>query len=181
MGGHPDGPCPHHSPTTTKRNPPEPSTYSGAVGEPANTERNYLTVPWRWTRPLLQRAGAWRERIRQRPATRLVWKILTGLIGTAVLVTGLVLVPFPGPGWVVVIVGLVILASEFVWAQRLLRVVRARVLAWTDWVRGRSLPARLALGALAAVFVVAVLYGMAVVVGVPAFVPDVIIPPLPGL
>jgi uncharacterized protein (TIGR02611 family) len=151
------------------------------VGEPANTERNYLSAPWRWAHPLLQRAGAWRERIRQRPATRLVWKILTGLVGTAVLVTGLVLVPFPGPGWFVVIVGLIILASEFAWAHRLLLVVQARVRAWTVWVRGRPLPARLALGALAAVFVLAVLYAMAVVVGVPAFVPDAIIPPLPGL
>jgi uncharacterized protein (TIGR02611 family) len=107
--------------------------------------------------------------------------MVTGLVGTAVLAAGLIMVPFPGPGWFVVIVGLVILASEFAWAQRLLHVVRRWVRAWTRWVAVRSLRVRLALGVTTAVLVAVALYGVAVVFGVPGFVPDVLIPPLPGL
>ncbi|MFN0282453.1 MAG: TIGR02611 family protein [Kineosporiaceae bacterium] len=131
--------------------------------------------------PLLRRPHAWRERIRRRRSTRVAWKVVTGLVGTAVTVAGLIMVPFPGPGWLVVIVGLVILASEFAWAQRLLHVVRHRVRTWTDWIRRQSLPVRIGVGLLTAAFVGAVLYGMAVVVGIPGFVPDGLVPPLPGL
>jgi uncharacterized protein (TIGR02611 family) len=151
------------------------------VGGPVDTDSDHLTAPRRWVRPLLLRARAWRERIRSRAATRLAWKVVTGLVGTAVLVTGLVMVPFPGPGWLVVIVGLVILGSEFAWAQRLLHLVRDRVRAWTHWARRQPLPVRLALGVLTAAFVAAVLYAMALLVGVPSFVPGAWIPPLPGL
>lgn len=131
--------------------------------------------------PLLQRPHAWRERIRRRPATRLAWKVVTGLVGTAVLVAGLIMVPFPGPGWLVVIIGLAILASEFAWAQRLLRVVRAYVHAWTEWIKQQSPPVRLAVGVATLLFVACVLWGVFAVVGVPSYVPGWLVPPLPGL
>ena len=51
---------------------------------------------------------------------------------------GLFLVPFPGPGWLVVFVGLGILATEFAWAERLLRFARAKLPDWTTWLRRRS-------------------------------------------
>jgi uncharacterized protein (TIGR02611 family) len=131
--------------------------------------------------PLLRRPHAWRERIRRRRATRIAWKVVTGLVGTAVTVIGLIMVPFPGPGWLVVIVGLIILASEFAWAQRLLHLVRDRVRAWTDWVLRQSLPVRIGLALITAAFVAGVLYAVALVVGVPGFVPDGWVSPLPGL
>jgi uncharacterized protein (TIGR02611 family) len=122
-----------------------------------------------------------RERIRSRRSTRIAWKVVTGLVGTAVTVTGLIMVPFPGPGWLVVIVGLVILASEFAWAQRLLQLVRDRLRGWTEWMLRQSPPVRIVVGLLTAGFVGAVLYGMAVLFGVPGLVPDAWVPPLPGL
>lgn len=42
------------------------------------------------------------------------------LAGIAVVLAGIALLPLPGPGMLVIIVGLVILATEFDWAQRLL-------------------------------------------------------------
>ena len=104
-----------------------------------------------------------------------------GVVGALVVALGLVLVPFPGPGWLIVIVGLLILASEFVWAQRLLDLVKAKVKAWSDWITDQSLPVRLVVGLATAVFVGAVLYAMAYYVGVPGWVPGWIVPPLPGL
>ncbi len=94
---------------------------------------------------------------------------------------GLVLVPFPGPGWLIVILGLLILASEFTWAQRLLDFVRDKVRAWTEWMKRQSLAVRMAVGLATAAFVGAVLYGVALLVGVPSWIPGQIVPPLPGL
>ena len=94
---------------------------------------------------------------------------------------GLVLVPFPGPGWLIVIVGLLILASEFRWARALLDVVRTYVRAWTDWISAQSWPVRLLVGAATMVFVLGVLYAMAALLGLPGWVPGWIVPPLPGL
>jgi len=40
---------------------------------------------------------------------------------------GIVLIPLPGPGWLIVFGGLAILATEYVWARRLLNYSRRRV------------------------------------------------------
>ena len=49
------------------------------------------------------------------------------LAGFAVVLIGLVLIPLPGPGWLIVFGGLAILATEYVWARRLLNYSRRRV------------------------------------------------------
>jgi uncharacterized protein (TIGR02611 family) len=43
------------------------------------------------------------------------------LAGTGIIVLGIVLIPLPGPGWAIVIAGLAVLATEFTWAEALLR------------------------------------------------------------
>src|SRR5215471_7834535 len=79
-------------------------------------------------------AGAVRARVHRLPGGRIVWRVLIGLLGTAVVIVGAVLLPLPGPGWLIIFAGLGILATEFVWAQRLLAHVRHFVTAWTSWV-----------------------------------------------
>lgn len=44
------------------------------------------------------------------------------------------LIPYPGPGWLVVFAGLAILATEFTWARRALGYARARYDAWARWL-----------------------------------------------
>lgn len=61
---------------------------------------------------------------RLRIAVRQVRKIIVLVIGGTVVLAGLVMMVLPGPAIVVVPAGLAILATEFVWARRLLR--RAR-------------------------------------------------------
>ena len=51
-------------------------------------------------------------------------RIAVTVIGVLVLLAGLVLLVLPGPGWVLIFVGLSILGSEYVWAQRLLRLAK---------------------------------------------------------
>jgi len=41
-------------------------------------------------------------------------------VGSAIIAAGLVMFVTPGPGWAAVFVGLAILATEFVWAERML-------------------------------------------------------------
>lgn len=91
------------------------------------------------------------------------------------------MVPFPGPGWFVVILGLLILGSEFAWARRLLDVVRVQVHAWTAWMGRQPWYVRLAVGLATAAFVGLVLYLTARFIGLPGWIPGSIVPPLPGL
>jgi uncharacterized protein (TIGR02611 family) len=122
-----------------------------------------------------------RERIRSRRATRTVYRIVVGLLGVLLTVGGLLLVPLPGPGWLVVLAGLAVLASEFEPASWLLDLVRRRLMAWTAWVarHGVAVRAGLAVGTAACVLVAC--YGAAVAVGVPTWVPAGLVPQLPGL
>ena len=48
------------------------------------------------------------------------------LVGAAVTVLGILLMPLPGPGILVVVVGLTILATEYAWARRLLVTAKDR-------------------------------------------------------
>jgi uncharacterized protein (TIGR02611 family) len=50
-----------------------------------------------------------------------VRKVVIAVIGTTVLLLGLALIILPGPAFVVIPVGLAILASEFAWARRVIR------------------------------------------------------------
>lgn len=48
-------------------------------------------------------------------------------LGFAVVILGIVLLPLPGPGWLIIAGGLFILSKDVAWADRLLRYVRKRV------------------------------------------------------
>ena len=47
-------------------------------------------------------------------------RIAVSIAGFAVLLAGVALLVLPGPGWLLIFIGLGILATEYVWAQRLL-------------------------------------------------------------
>lgn len=54
-------------------------------------------------------------------------RMIVIVIGFTILVAGLAMVVLPGPAIVVVPVGLAILATEFVWARKLLDRVKERI------------------------------------------------------
>lgn len=74
------------------------------------------------------------------------------------LVAGVVMIPYPGPGWLVVFAGLAILGSEFTWARRLLHAARRRYDEWTAWMRRQHTGLRLAMMLLTGVVVVLTLW-----------------------
>jgi tellurite resistance protein TerC len=51
-------------------------------------------------------------------------RVIVAVIGTTVLLFGIALIVLPGPAFLVIPLGLGILAAEFAWARRLLRRVR---------------------------------------------------------
>jgi uncharacterized protein (TIGR02611 family) len=98
------------------------------------------------------------DRIRNNPTGRLVLKIAIGTLGTLVVVLGIVLIPFPGPGWAIVILGLAIWSLEFVWAKNLLEFTKRHVRSWTRWIGRQSLPIRAVIGVVGLIFVAAIVW-----------------------
>lgn len=88
----------------------------------------------RFGRPFKRFAERWRAAIRRRPWLNTLYKVIVTILGAAVVIIGLILVPLPGPGWLIVFIGLTILGTEYHWARRLLGWLR-KVLArfWERW------------------------------------------------
>jgi uncharacterized protein (TIGR02611 family) len=98
------------------------------------------------------------DRIRANPTGRLALKIGIGVFGGLVVVLGIILIPFPGPGWAIVILGLAIWAVEFAWARNLLEFTKRHVQSWTHWIARQSWPMRLLIGFVGLVFVSAIVW-----------------------
>ncbi|WP_225878138.1 TIGR02611 family protein [Spongiactinospora rosea] len=85
----------------------------------------------------------WREGIRATPGGSLALKIGVGVAGAVLVIGGLIMVPFPGPGWLVVFAGFALLATEFVWAHRVLQFGKRTLAAWTDWLKRQGWTVRI--------------------------------------
>lgn len=83
------------------------------------------------------------------------------LVGVCLVLGGIALMPLPGPGIVVVVAGLAVLATEYVWARRLLR--RAKAEAERAQEEAVASPARIATTVLSALAVCGVGITMLVV------------------
>jgi uncharacterized protein (TIGR02611 family) len=59
------------------------------------------------------------------------------VVGLTVLAFGVVLIVLPGPAFLVIPAGLAILATEFLWARRLLQNGRARAARLLAWARAQ--------------------------------------------
>ena len=94
------------------------------------------------------RLATLRARIRATPAGRILLATVIAILGGAVVAVGLLLVPLPGPGWLIVVGGIAIWSLEFRWARRLLVRVRGMLHVWTGWVRRQSLVVRAAISGL---------------------------------
>ena len=70
---------------------------------------------------------------------RRIRRFAVGVGGGAVLLVGIVAIPYPGPGWLIVFAGLAILAKEFPWAAKALRFGREKYDAWSDWIKKQNI------------------------------------------
>jgi uncharacterized protein (TIGR02611 family) len=101
------------------------------------------------------------------------YRALIAVIGFAIIVAGIVLIPLPGPGWLIVFAGLALLATEFAWAERLLHYARDKVRGWTDWVTRQPLAVRGLIGLVGLGFIAGMVLLYVHVQGVPAWIPVV--------
>lgn len=52
---------------------------------------------------------------------RTLRRVVVGVIGGTIVLIGIALIVLPGPAFIVIPLGLLVLGSEFAWARRLLR------------------------------------------------------------
>ncbi|MCM2577119.1 TIGR02611 family protein [Streptomyces sp. MTZ3.1] len=57
----------------------------------------------------------------------LSWQVGVFAVGLAIVGAGIVLLPLPGPGWLVIFGGMAVWATEFIWAQLILRWTKRKV------------------------------------------------------
>lgn len=76
---------------------------------------------WRRTRARLR---LFRRYMHAHPVLRLPWVVLVGVVGVLIILAGLVMMVTPGPGVAAVILGLIVLSTEFRWARRVVSPAR---------------------------------------------------------
>jgi uncharacterized protein (TIGR02611 family) len=68
---------------------------------------------------------------------RQIRKIIVGVIGFTILSIGVLLIVLPGPAFIVIPVGLGILATEFLWARRILDKLKEKIKQGTEKFKGK--------------------------------------------
>ncbi|RKR74337.1 TIGR02611 family protein [Frondihabitans australicus] len=84
-----------------------------------------------------KRARLFRAKLNLYPRLRLAYKIVVGVVGLAIVIFGIIDIPLPGPGWLIVFLGLAILGTEFPAAHRFNMWVQRRVRAVVAWFQAR--------------------------------------------
>jgi uncharacterized protein (TIGR02611 family) len=80
----------------------------------------------------------YREETREEARRGVVTRLLRMTAGTLVTIVGVIMMPLPGPGLLIVAVGLGILSRDVAWADRLLQIVRRRLPSDSDGRLPRS-------------------------------------------
>lgn len=90
--------------------------------------------PERPIRRFLRSARTW---IGRHPRLETAYRVGVGVVGGILAVGGLLLVPLPGPGWLVVFLGLAVLGTEFGWAQRAAAHLKRLLDRFWAWFKAR--------------------------------------------
>jgi uncharacterized protein (TIGR02611 family) len=85
-------------------------------------------------RRMLRRARAGMTRY---PRLEHAYRVAVGIVGGALTGIGILLVPLPGPGWLVVFLGLAVLGTEFRWAKRIAAWLKRQLDRFWAWWRAR--------------------------------------------
>jgi uncharacterized protein (TIGR02611 family) len=80
----------------------------------------------------------YREETREEARRGVVTRLLRMASGSLVTIIGVIMMPLPGPGLLIVAVGLGILSRDVAWADRLLQIVRKRLPSDSDGRLPRS-------------------------------------------
>lgn len=123
----------------------------------------------------------WRARIRRSRLQLRIYRSLVGVVGLFFVVLGFVSGPLPGPGGIpLVLLGLAIWSSEFVWARRLMVWFKRQLRRFRSWSRPQQTLAWVAFFACCGAFG----YSYLLILGAPAWVPaqaEAVLVRLPGV
>lgn len=73
-----------------------------------------------------------REHSEREARAHILVRLSRMIAGFVIVAIGVFLLPLPGPGWIVIAAGFVILAQDFVWAERTLARIRRRLPQGSD-------------------------------------------------
>lgn len=72
------------------------------------------------------------------PTLRQARRLVVAVVGFTLVLAGVVMVVTPGPGWITILLGLSVLAAEFIWARRLLERIKRHGAELSNKVLRRS-------------------------------------------
>jgi uncharacterized protein (TIGR02611 family) len=98
--------------------------------------------------------------VRAVPGGWVLWRIAVTVAGSAIIAIGIVLLPLPGPGWVIIFGGLGLLATEYRWAAAVLAWVKRGFAAWAVWMGRQPRWAQWLVGALGLLTLAAIAFGI---------------------
>ncbi|WP_170131457.1 PGPGW domain-containing protein [Quadrisphaera granulorum] len=126
-------PAPEGSRTPPEQGGDHPSGRTGATRSGLAARRAEYRDRWEW-----------RARIRADPGKHRIYRVVVACVGVFLILLGAATGWLPGPGGIpLVLAGLAVLASEFVWAHRLLKRARLAVHRFTRWAGRQPLWLRL--------------------------------------
>ena len=70
-------------------------------------------------------------------------RVLIAIVGGLIVVVGVILIPYPGPGWLVVFAGFAVLSTEFEFASRALTWLRGKYDNWVVWITRQHVSVRI--------------------------------------
>jgi uncharacterized protein (TIGR02611 family) len=68
-----------------------------------------------------------REPTREAAKANVLIRLARMTVGCILVLVGVIAIPLPGPGWLIVCIGLGVLSRDVAWADRLLRRLRQRI------------------------------------------------------
>lgn len=75
-----------------------------------------------------------RRFIKRTKAGQIIWRVFIGVLGGSITVLGAIALVAPGPGVLILLAGLGILASEFAWASRAMNKTKSMAQSAADKV-----------------------------------------------
>ena len=141
------------------RVPPNPPGENQPAETPVTAEPQQEDQAAGVLQRLSRRVDSVRSWFYARPGGAQIWRVGIALSGLVVVIVGIVLLPAPGPGWLIIFVGLGIWATEFAWARSLLTFVRRTVGTWTAWLGRQPRWLAVLLGAVGLIIIGAIAVG----------------------
>lgn len=126
----------------------------------------------------------WRRAIRTHPVGGMIYRTGVAVLGLALVVFGIPMVPLVGPGWAVIFIGLFLWSTEFMWARRVTQFVKAEVKTFERYARALPWKLKIPLALASAAFGWFCFWLALLITGVPSWLPgevEALLLEVPGL